>query len=102
MSNDMPSSWRYLNSASSRFSTVKGYLKRNNLNLHDTQGWKEWASQKIKIRRGVGDGDASGMENITLFPGWATRRYGDGAGNEAEGELRLFFFPLAYRNLTES
>jgi hypothetical protein len=77
MPNDMPSSWRYLKSASSRFSTVKRYMKRDNRSEAQTQSWKEWAGQKIKLRQGQGVEEASSMERVTLFPGWATRRYGD-------------------------
>ncbi|KAF8220192.1 hypothetical protein L208DRAFT_1008618, partial [Tricholoma matsutake] len=73
MSDDMSSSWKYLNSASSRFSAVKGYMQRRN--NPQTQSWKEWAGQKIKLGRGQSGYQASDTERITLFPGWATRRY---------------------------
>jgi hypothetical protein len=85
MTEEMPTSWRYLNSASSRFSTVRGYLKRNTPNETQALSWKEWAGQKIKLRRGAGGGEDLGMEKVTLFPGWATRRYGDVAGHGMSG-----------------
>ncbi|KAF8235481.1 hypothetical protein L208DRAFT_1376490 [Tricholoma matsutake] len=56
--------------------SVKGYMQRRN--NPRTQSWKEWAGQKIKLGRGQSDYQASETERITLFPGWAARRYVDG------------------------
>jgi hypothetical protein len=52
-------------------------MKRNIGN--DPQGWKEWAGQKIRLRQN--EEETSSSERITLFPGWATRRYDTVAGN---------------------
>jgi hypothetical protein len=96
MSEDMPSSWRYLNSASSRFSSFRGYLHREQKNQTPTnglpdeqQGWRVWAGQKMKFRRGTSDTDSSGMHTVTLFPGWAARRYRKVGSNELDGALLL-------------
>lgn len=91
MPNDMPSPWRHLNPASARFSTVKGYIRRHNVNDTRTQSWREWAAQKIKLRLGQTDEGPLVTEKITLFPGWATRRYDtdSDAGNDHDGMVKL-------------
>lgn len=90
MSQDMASSWKSLSSsASSRFSSFKGYIAQQDLKRsipgalqrqfsqtpesEQRQGWREWAGQKIAARRNVGPN--VGEERIALFPGWAARRY---------------------------
>lgn len=87
MSEDM-SSWRYLNSASARFSSFRGYWRREHTPVNspqdERQGWKAWAGQKMKLRRGTSDGD-SGKETITLFPGWAARSYRKVGSNGLDG-----------------
>jgi hypothetical protein len=87
MSEDMRTSWRYLSPASSSFSTVRGYLKRSISTEPQALSWKEWAGQKIKLRRGAVGGEDMCMEKVTLFPGWATRRYGDVVGNGMSSSL---------------
>ncbi|KAF9448927.1 hypothetical protein P691DRAFT_791824 [Macrolepiota fuliginosa MF-IS2] len=65
-------SWRYLASTSAKFSfsSVKGFLGHSTgLASHAT--WRTWATQKI---RGKG---RTNNETLTLFPGWAARRYLD-------------------------
>jgi hypothetical protein len=52
-----------------------GYIKGHNVNDTQTQSWREWAARKIKLRRGQTDEGPLVTEKITLFPGWATRRY---------------------------
>lgn len=93
MSEGMPvsSSWRYLNSASSRFSSFRGYWRREqpptltNEMPNERQGWRAWAGQKIKLKTGTSNRDSSGMETITLFPGWAARSYRKVGSNELGG-----------------
>lgn len=48
-----------------------------------TQSWRQWAGQKIRL----GGSGASTMEEVTLFPGWASRR--DVSGHEHESECLL-------------
>ncbi|KAJ7217727.1 hypothetical protein GGX14DRAFT_438051 [Mycena pura] len=102
MSKDM--SWRAaLSNSSSRLSTVKTYISQRDFkNLPHTlqrgvsadgtkQSWKEWAGQKISAgMRGVGGSQNS--ERITLFPGWAARRYRiDEVGRSLEAfDIELF------------
>ncbi|KAF8230808.1 hypothetical protein L208DRAFT_101824 [Tricholoma matsutake] len=66
----------------SRSPAVKGYLQRSNSDQTRTQKLKEWAGQKIKKRRRTDVGDTSVTERLTLFPGWATRRYSDVSNDE--------------------
>ena len=95
MASDIPPSLRYLKAASSRFSSFRGYLKRNSPN--DVHSWKQWAGEKIKFRKGTSDGEAFHKETITLFPGWAARRYpcvasgNSGPEGTLTGCLRLGF-----------
>ncbi|KAF6759332.1 hypothetical protein DFP72DRAFT_132948 [Ephemerocybe angulata] len=94
----------YLNNASrSRLSSFRGYLGQkltsaagyttppstassasSSTNLsEERQGWRAWAGEKARgLRNGgwrgsPGENDPSleNVETITLFPGWATRRY---------------------------
>lgn len=88
---DMPpssSSWRHFSSASTRFSSLKGLVNHSATSVNvggslsraanavgatdeKRQSWRAWATQKI---RGSPQGD-SNNEILTLFPGWAARRY---------------------------
>ncbi|RDB15960.1 hypothetical protein Hypma_003559 [Hypsizygus marmoreus] len=112
MSEEMPSSWRYLSSASSRLSSFKGYLQSKNPpgsragpsaiggSSDNRQSWRAWAGQKIKIRRGTPE--PSGTETVNLFPGWAARRYrkiGSSELQEAfEVEVFISGFASNYRS----
>ncbi|KAI8985542.1 hypothetical protein BD414DRAFT_529339 [Trametes punicea] len=90
MSEDMPPSWRSLASAASR--SIKGYiaqqreLKQSVPSWRATlphvgetssspkkQSWSQWAGQKLR-RGSQSEYDVSG-DRLSLFPGWATRRY---------------------------
>jgi hypothetical protein len=99
MSEDMSSSWRYINSAKSHISSLKGYVgghestsswrsSRQHIDVHEshphpgesTQSWRAWAGQKIRVRKkGVYPAGSSNTEMVNVFPGWATRRYSAGA-----------------------
>ena len=41
--------------------------------------WGQWAGQKIRSTLGQGDdsGVTTGLERVSLFPGWACRRYSE-------------------------
>ena len=85
----MPPSWRSLASAASR--SVKGYIAQQratkqgypasrgpppplpNGEQSKKQTWSQWAGQKLR-RGSQGEQDYSG-DRISLFPGWAARRY---------------------------
>lgn len=83
MSEDM--SWKYISSASSRLSNFKSYISQRDIkgqvskSLRGTEdkppGWKAWAGQKIKLRRGGEEIANVNTEVVNLFPGWAARRY---------------------------
>ncbi|TFK39506.1 hypothetical protein BDQ12DRAFT_712190 [Crucibulum laeve] len=89
MSEDMSTSWKYIQSASSRLSSFKGYLREHRTPLpspgaraapqqgtaEERQSWRQWAGQKIRLRRGSGDEEDRNTEVVNLFPGWAARRY---------------------------
>lgn len=78
MSNEM-SSWRSLTNA------VKGYVSQRDIgrNIRPSiadgsarPSWGQWAGQKIRSTLGSGDGsNGSTIEKLSLFPGWACRRY---------------------------
>ncbi|KAJ3749034.1 hypothetical protein DFH05DRAFT_1389118 [Lentinula detonsa] len=84
------SSWKKsaLSAASSRLSSFKGYIAQQDLrnSLPDAisrqigagkeraGNFKEWAGQKMN--KGYNNGQTNtGTEKISLFPGWAARRY---------------------------
>lgn len=46
--------------------------------------WREWAGDKMRSR-GMSGSDAA-VEKVTLFPGWAARRYHDPGTEGIEGE----------------
>ncbi|KAI0357995.1 hypothetical protein OH77DRAFT_1421254 [Trametes cingulata] len=96
MSEDMPPSWRSIASAASR--SLKGYIaqQRELKQSYPTwrgatpqgsdaaskkQSWSQWAGQKLR-RGSQSEYDVSG-DRLSLFPGWATRRYREPRG---EGE----------------
>ncbi|KAG6847791.1 hypothetical protein H0H93_005983 [Arthromyces matolae] len=117
MSEDMPSSWRYIASASSRVST----FSRDYINLARTKygsrvgpssngqedgrkTWRTWAGQKLRLRRGPGDGGTKlSNETLNLFPGWAVRRYrkleNDGVEGAFEVEVFISGFAISHRSL---
>ncbi|KAJ3504063.1 hypothetical protein NLJ89_g8137 [Agrocybe chaxingu] len=115
MSEDMSSSWRYLNSASSRLSNLKGYIRESGANLragrstpdaHDgeqRQSWRAWAGQKIRVRRRGAYDPNSANEIVNLFPGWAARRYLQGGGKHEvptpfEVEVLVSGYAISYRS----
>ncbi|KAI0675668.1 hypothetical protein C8Q78DRAFT_340765 [Trametes maxima] len=84
----MPPSWRSLASAASR--SLKGYIaQQRELKqpypswrgppsqeaepAQKRQTWSQWAGQKLR-RGSQSEYDVSG-DRLSLFPGWATRRY---------------------------
>ena len=88
MSEEMAPSWRSLASAASR--SIKGYISqqrelkqgypaaRGQAQLgadpnSKKQSWSQWAGQKLR-RGSQSEYDTSG-DKLSLFPGWATRRY---------------------------
>ncbi|KAJ3560136.1 hypothetical protein NP233_g11030 [Leucocoprinus birnbaumii] len=107
---DMPpssSSWRHISSASSKLSSLKGLINHSvsSTNVGASisraanavgatnerrQTWRAWATQKIRGRNTPGN---PSDEILTLFPGWAARRYavnGEGTAASKSGELVPF------------
>ena len=94
---DMPpssSSWKQFYSASSKFLTLKGLINysvpptrlagpisraANAVGATDErrQSWRAWATRKLRGKRVQDD---SVDEVLTLFPGWAARRYAVNGG----------------------
>ncbi|THH32474.1 hypothetical protein EUX98_g1742 [Antrodiella citrinella] len=87
-------SWRSIASVASR--TIKSYVAQrdprkvvvvstseapnnNNgpqANTYGKQSWGQWAGQKIReIRQPNDEAAANAIEKLSLFPGWAARRY---------------------------
>jgi len=58
-----------------------------------TQSWRQWAGQKLRL----GGSGASTMEEVTLFPGWASRR--DVSGYEHESECLLLCTSVILKGL---
>ena len=76
------SSWRGL--ASGAASKARAYLVGSSGSRPTTpsgdqpakQSWEQWARQKISRTRSVDDlAAAAGVEQVSLFPGWANRQY---------------------------
>lgn len=105
MSEDMSSSWKYISSASSRLSSFRGYISRpaSGASPHSVsqdvtpvegrQGWRAWAGSKIRSRGG-GPSDP-GIESLSLFPGWAARKYGAG-GSGVDGVFCRLLRAIGY------
>ncbi|EIN09461.1 hypothetical protein PUNSTDRAFT_143017 [Punctularia strigosozonata HHB-11173 SS5] len=83
MANDMPS-WRPI---SSKLANFKSYLNPRDSSSSSraarprqlqeaprTQSWGQWAGEKLKGISGS-EGSNSGNHRLSLFPGWAARRY---------------------------
>lgn len=47
-----------------------GYVEGNS----SKQSWREWAGDKLR-RKGSLNSTATSVEKLSLFPGWATRKY---------------------------
>lgn len=96
-----PGSWRSLASAASR--SIKGYIAQQRdlkqaypssrsiappgAELAKKQSWSQWAGQKLR-RGSQGEYDASG-DRLSLFPGWAVRRYREPPKGSGDGECLL-------------
>jgi hypothetical protein len=51
----------------------RGYVDGN---PGQKQSWSQWVGEKVAARRGQSyDSMSAGVDEIVLFPGWATRRY---------------------------
>lgn len=96
------SSWRSL--ASSAGTRVKGYINsepavrgtnaiRGLLQAtpqEDRQNWREWAGEKVGLRsKGNSEAVFPSTEIVSLFPGWAARRYAVDTGTEGASSTFL-------------
>ena len=118
MSEDMlhsGSSWnsKHLVSASSRLTSLKGYvashtpspptrhtwsgkargLEGSQGGEHERKGWRAWAGQKIRGKQKAND-SVGNTEVINVFPGWAARRYAQGTSTEGSFNQCPQFRPL--------
>lgn len=103
MSNEMPS-WRSLASAASR--SIKGYVAqrdtgrsiRPNGDGTERSSWGQWAGQKLRSTLGQGDdsGVGAGFERVSLFPGWACRRYRGNVNEQGEFPMVKSFAQCRY------
>ncbi|KAF5316695.1 hypothetical protein D9619_006504 [Psilocybe cf. subviscida] len=117
MTDEMPSSRRYLSSAGRRISSFRGYLSSLDSRVssprpsgshvsgpssshQDRQSWRAWAGEKIKARR---KGVFENTEIVNVFPGWASRRFTVGSHGGDEGprpfDLEVFVsgYAISYR-----
>ncbi|KAI0695337.1 hypothetical protein C8T65DRAFT_665431 [Cerioporus squamosus] len=112
MSEEMAPSWRSLASAASR--SIKGYISQRELKQgypasrgqpqlaaeqnSERQSWRQWAGQKLR-RGSQSEYDTSG-DRLSLFPGWATRRYREpprGPEGDAPFDVDVFVSGYAYK-----
>lgn len=103
MPEDM-SSWRSLASVASR--SIKGYVVQRDprkvvavptdqkrpdgqpVNIYSKQSWGQWAGQKIRdLRQPNEEAASNAVEKLSLFPGWAVRKY---RKPEEQGYDRMF------------
>lgn len=99
MTDEMPSSKRYLSSAGRHISSFKGYISSLDSRLAsprtsgsnaggpsssqpERQTWRAWAGEKIKARRKEA---FENTEIVNIFPGWASRRFTTGRQSGDEG-----------------
>ncbi|KAH7874526.1 uncharacterized protein C8R40DRAFT_1171144 [Lentinula edodes] len=101
------SSWR--KSASSRLSSFKGYIAQQDLRntlpeaisrqigagKERAGNFKEWAGQKINRGYNNNGQTNAGTEKISLFPGWAARRYPATGQQEDSFEIEVFISGFA-------
>ncbi|KAJ3861829.1 hypothetical protein EV359DRAFT_46393 [Lentinula novae-zelandiae] len=101
------SSWR--KSASSRLSSFKGYIAQQDLRntlpeaisrqigagKERAGNFKEWAGQKINKGYNNNGQTNTGTEKISLFPGWAARRYPSTGQQEESFEIEVFISGFA-------
>ncbi len=85
--------WRNALPSSSRLASFKGFVNKSDyrtlfegrkaLQPNDPgyaessstkQSWREWAGDKLR-RRGSYNSNVTSVEKLSLFPGWATRKY---------------------------
>ena len=98
-SEEMPPSWRSLASAASR--SIKGYIAQQrelkqgyppsrgvDVEAAKKQSWGQWAGQKLR-RGSQGEYDISG-DRLSLFPGWAARRYREPPQERSDGECTSY------------
>ncbi|KAF9008927.1 hypothetical protein BDQ17DRAFT_1422116 [Cyathus striatus] len=88
-------SWKYLQQAAgSRLSSFKGYLREQRPGLSPSgdqqrQSWRAWAGEKItqKLRRRESQENVfnQNREVVSLFPGWAARKYSKDSAYAAHG-----------------
>ncbi|PIL25177.1 hypothetical protein GSI_13066 [Ganoderma sinense ZZ0214-1] len=100
-----PPSWRSLASAASR--SIKGYITQQRelkqaypssrsiappgAEAAKRQSWSQWAGQKLR-RGSQAEYDASG-DRLSLFPGWAVRRYREppkGSADDTPFDIDVF------------
>lgn len=97
MSNDIPS-WRSLASVASR--SIKGYVAQRdfkrpalstrsvtNTEDHAKPSWSQWAGQKLRAF-GQGGDPGTSFERVSLFPGWARRKYHQQESATIQGTYR--------------
>ncbi|KAL1748148.1 hypothetical protein HDZ31DRAFT_30199 [Schizophyllum fasciatum] len=96
-------SWR--STASAGLSALRSIAQQNlsripspqQANGADRQTWKQWAGQKLRGQ--PGDNYRPDLERISLFPGWAVRRYktaGSGAWHSFEVDVYVSGFASAH------
>lgn len=67
------------------------------------QSWTQWVGEKVSNARKGSYDTGGGIDEVSFFPGWATRRYRMVPGGKPNGELsRVFKLLAANLGVTES
>ncbi|KAH8104041.1 hypothetical protein BXZ70DRAFT_679687 [Cristinia sonorae] len=111
MSESMPSTWRALASSAGR--TIKAYAKQRDariaayqeevlpesqsIPIGARQSWSQWAGQKIRdLRQSNDEGSGTVVEKLSLFPGWAARRYREPTPQSLDAPFDIEVFVSGY------
>lgn len=60
-------------------------------NPSQKQSWGQWVGEKVAATIGQGGDPNLGVDEITMFPGWAARRYVQPGEGDIESSKRIFF-----------
>lgn len=66
----------------------RGYVEGN---PSQKQSWGQWVGAKVASKIGQGGDPQLGTDEITMFPGWAVRRYVQPSGNDVESESQTTY-----------
>ncbi|KAF7983739.1 hypothetical protein HWV62_19705 [Athelia sp. TMB] len=71
----------------------RGYVEGS---ISQKQSWGQWVGAKVASKIGQGGDSELGEDTITMFPGWAVRRYVQPSGNDVESSFGVDVFVSGY------